>query len=92
MAADIARMEDVCRDGGAVRVMKTSEEVLSMLCSGWQIGSSSWCSSLVQSASYAEALRSFKELNISSTLAEDWNDDEDKWKGIKLEEGDLTEL
>ena len=84
------------RDGGAVLAMKCAEKV--RLCAApvqWQVVTGleqAHGRSQGTANQYADALRAFKDLNIYSSLHEDWNEEESKWKGVRMDDADLTEL
>jgi hypothetical protein len=39
-----------------------------------------------------QALLAFRDANKSSSLVDDWKGPSEQWRGLKTEEGELTEL
>lgn len=41
---------------------------------------------------FTQALQAFRDANKSSSLVDDWKGPSEQWRGLKTEEGELTEL
>jgi hypothetical protein len=47
---------------------------------------------LLPQVDVTQALLAFRDANKSSSLVDDWKGPSEQWRGLKTEEGELTEL